>query len=68
MTLKERRELGEIQNLIGRGLGCYLNDRDPQRAENVCTSLQKAFDLCIVVLGKYPPIMEPECPQIIGDK
>ena len=44
--------LSEIQYLIGKGLGAYKNDRNPNRAESVTVPLQKAFDLIIDLRGK----------------
>jgi hypothetical protein len=56
MRVKERRTLSEIQGLVGTALGCYMNDRDPNRAESVMMPLKKAFDLCVAILGEYPPV------------
>ena len=56
MKKADKVKLGRIQNLIGRAKGAYQNDRDPNRAESVVNPLEEAFQLCIEILGQYPPV------------
>jgi hypothetical protein len=55
MNKKEQAAIGEVQNLIGRALGEHLNDRNPNHIPAVERPLREAFELCISVLGNYPP-------------
>jgi hypothetical protein len=56
MNKKELRAVAEIQGLVGLALGNHHNDRDPNHIESVARPLEKAFQLCLYVLGKYPPV------------
>ena len=55
VNLKLIKVLDEIQNLSGRALGAFHNDRDPMRAEHVCQPLERIFELCIEARGLYDP-------------
>lgn len=55
MNRQERWALGEIQTLIGRANGEHRNDRNPNHMEAVGDPLEKAFDMCVKLLSKYPP-------------
>lgn len=48
--------IAQLQSAIGRGLGAYANDRDPNRAESVEQALRPAFHLAIEAQAHDPPI------------
>ena len=48
------KKLSKIQDLVGNAIGAYNDDRSPDRATKVRTPLEKAFNLCIEILGHYP--------------
>jgi len=56
MNRNERMTIGLIQDLVGRAMSNYQNDRDPNRADNVIDPLAKAFNYCLTLLSKYPSI------------
>ena len=49
------KTLGRIQDLVGRAMAAYENDRAPNRAEAVMVPLREAFDLLITIRGRYKP-------------
>jgi hypothetical protein len=52
-TRAELKEaIGRLQDLVGRARGCFLNDRNPDRAQHVLDALDEAFDLCVNILGR----------------
>lgn len=55
MTKYECEKMAIVQTLIGRGMGSYQNDRDPNRAEHVMGPLRQAFDICVQLRKQCPP-------------
>lgn len=45
----------ELQRLIGRGMACHGNDRDPHGFEKGNNALQEAHNLCIAARSFDPP-------------
>ncbi len=45
----------ELQGLIGRAKGAALNDRDPNRFDNIQLPLEQGFNLCVDALSFDPP-------------
>jgi hypothetical protein len=45
----------ELQGLIGQAKGAALNDRDPNRMDNIQNPLGRAFDMCVDALSFDPP-------------
>jgi len=41
------KKLGDIQHLIGRAKGEFLNDRDPMRSDKLQKTLDEAFNLAL---------------------
>ena len=39
--------IGKVQDLVGRAMGAYLDDRSADRNEKVTTALEEAFDVCV---------------------
>ncbi len=46
---KLKKDLSDIQGLIGEARGAFMNDRDPMRADKVLGALEKAFELILRV-------------------
>ena len=55
MTRAERKKVGRIQHLVGLADALYHNDRDMMTADKIEPVLKEAFDICVELLGKYPP-------------
>ncbi len=47
MTKSEAKKMERVQFLIGKALGDYLNDRNPNRASDVCNALEAAFQIVV---------------------
>lgn len=45
--------LRELQDLVGRAKGIYMNDRAPDRADLILPVLDRAFDICVELRDKY---------------
>lgn len=50
-----KQTIERLQDLVGRALSAYENDRDPQRAESVTVPLREAFQLCVSVRERWKP-------------
>jgi hypothetical protein len=51
--IPQAKLLGELQDLVGRALSEYLNDRNPHRADRVIPALERAFEICLILRSKY---------------
>ena len=40
MRVSERHKLSDIQHLVGRAKGVYMNDRDPNAADKIIPDLE----------------------------
>lgn len=47
------KKLAQLQDLVGRALADYQNDRSPSRAEKVQDALTEAFNLCVEIRCRY---------------
>jgi hypothetical protein len=52
------KALGDIQTLVGKAMGVYMNDRSTDRADKLLPLLKQAFDICVEARGAYDPIDE----------
>jgi hypothetical protein len=55
MTRSEQKKVGRLQYLFGHALAIYENDRAPERAGPLRAALSEGFELCVGLLGRYPP-------------
>ncbi len=60
MTKKERRVVGEIQDLAGHAVAVAENDRSPNRMEELRPILDSVFLKAVELLNKYPPQVDGE--------
>ena len=51
-------EIGRIQDLVGRARGLYMDDRNPNTADQIIPVFDEMLEICIAVLGEYERIKE----------
>lgn len=45
--------IGRIQNLAGKAIGVYQNDRAPDRADRLVPLLEAIFNICVEVRSRW---------------